>query len=242
MKKLIAILTIMVVLAGVVFAADQGNTSLIVKANIAEVIPTFGLKATGDNVSSLTQAQYANANAETAAIEAQTGYATITDPSDLLSESGTVSVSFAIMQISDASTTKTFYLSVQATDLVWVKDTILNTNKNGGPGAISTATTFSSIASSEKFQVASGTAGVVVPTVAKGADAATAFDATHHIKATANGTTATTLDVQYDGVKVSAYGADNNKEIGTFSVTWNATPDAKPGDYEACVKLTVTSN
>ena len=245
MKKLITILAIMIVLVGAVFADNAvGNSTLIVKTTIAEVLPTFGLTAISSNVSSVTQAQYANATAQnngvTTPIDSQQGYATITDSTNLITANGTVAVQFAVKQISDSSTTRTFHLAAEATNLVRVKDPTTQSNVNVGVGNVSVNTDFSAIDANEMFTVSDS--GTVIPAITNGSDVAAALDSTHHIKGSANATTSTTLDVQYDGVKISAYGADNNKQIGVFTVTWNANPNAKPGDYEACVKLTVTSN
>ena len=248
MKKLITILAIMIVLVGTVFAStDVGNASLIVKATISEILPTFALTTSDSDVSSITQAQYANPTAQnngvTAAISAQTGYATITNSTPLVTAEGSVTVTFSVKQISDSSTTRSFYLSAQATNLVRVKDPTTNGAVNGGTGTISVTSNFSgenAFDANDMFPVDGGTAGVVVPTINAGAQAAVANYSTNHVKGTANATTSTTLDLTYDGVKINAY--SSNIEVGTFDVKWNANVNARPGDYEACVKLTITSN
>ena len=240
MKKVITILAVMIVLIGAVFAA---NSSLIVKASIAEVAPTFGLEAKGTNVSDLTMARYANADAQTAAITAQTGYATITDASALTQANGTVAVQFAIKQISDSSTTRGYHLSAKATNLVRVKDPATQNAVNGGTGAIGMSSVFSgegAIDANDMFPVATGTNGIAVPPITAGEKSAVADYATNHVKGTANATTSTTLDLTYDGVKINAYAT--NIEVGQFTVTWNANPTARPGDYEACIELTVTAD
>lgn len=245
MKKLIIVLAIAIVLVGAVFATDS---SLIVKATLAELAPTFGLTTTDTDVSSITMATYANSaavvNGTASAITAATGYATITDASVLTEANGSVTVTFSVLQISDSSTTRHYHLSAQATNLVRVKDPATNSAVNGGAGQIGLTSAFSgnnAIDANDMIPVDGGTNGIAVPAVVAGANSAVADYATNHVMGEANSTTSTQLDLTYDGVRIKVT-SSSTFEVGKFDVKWNANNSARPGDYEACVVLTVSAD
>jgi hypothetical protein len=115
MKRLIAILTIMIVLAGAVFAdSTTKNDELKVSIEITKVAPTFKLygSLTEGTASTGMQAGEDVASAHSATAAAST----IEFPSNALLE-GSVTVYCVIKQTNDAKYTSAVNLSVAATSL-----------------------------------------------------------------------------------------------------------------------------
>ena len=220
MKKLIAILTIAIVLVGAIFAdptnstlaqGADGNAYIDIKTTIAELIPTFQL-ATNSGVTA------ESAQTDTAATDsthAQYGILTSTESAKLLNENGKAAVSFVVNQVGVARTTAGYTFTVTAGDLE-----LTNYATNG-------ATT---LEANEKFTVVDSTPNLApIDDITKtvGNVTFTIADFTH----TAD---TNTMTVRYSGIVPA-------QKIADFTVEWNANLDAVSGDYVATVQLEVSS-
>ena len=221
MKKLIAILTIAIVLVGAVFAAtSEGASAIRVTTHVNAIEPTFRLKA-GEITSDLAAAaDQAAVNAITAAaLAGNTSYVIDTDA--LLTASQTVT--FYVQQISRSKSTKTYTFEATATDLVLYK--YLDTN---GDEVLVSEEEHPATDAEKKFTVSSTT----VNTFANGALPAA--------KATYSGT-ASAKTVEYLGNAQPA-SVESPVNVVSFTCTWGANNDAVTGDYQATVTLTISAN
>ena len=198
MKKIIAVLTILAVLTGALFAASESH-SIKITVTIDNSEPTFTLKTTSG-------AAEVSTVADAAAVEAAL---TSANKTALAGASGTASVGFAIQQTSNANSVSTYRLYVTVTDLVLTS--------NGSPLENPTST--------EKFTVVSAH-----PTISGGD---TVTNITYPVPEVAD----EYYRVKYDGV----VNLTNSTPItlGTFTASYNANANAKPGSYVSTVSLSI---
>ena len=223
MKKLIAILAVMIVLVGAVFATDTTNTIKITTC-INPVEPTFRLNGTSVN--------YQSHQTDTADVS-DTGLVDITD--NYLFDHASTTVNFTITQISTSKSYSTYTFSVKASDLRLVE------------GSDSTSYTFADWANTYD-----GHDDMILPIDGRGTDGASLdasgylaialtahADYTHIDLEAASGS----VSAEYDGHQVVA-GESNPApvELASFSCTWNQNAAAMAGDYEAYVVLTVSAS
>ena len=212
MKKLIAILMVLAIVAGFAFAAVNGATSngtavIDVKATIAESHPTFQLFAktittqdTGDNGDILTSS-----------VAAEPTHGKVTIATDHLLTQDAVIV-FAIQQNNSSRSTANYTLGVAATNL-----TLDNYASVGA----------STLEADEQFTVAISNLSVATDYTST---------STKGIKITAD---TASFAADYDGKVVD--GSTNAVELATFKATWTKNPTAVAGNYSATVTLTITA-
>lgn len=218
MKKLITILAILTVLVGALFASTDTH-QIKLTVTIDDTAPTFRLRTTS------------GVTAEASALAGETAEAVLSaaNKAALTANTGTVSVGFAIEQVSNSRTLSGYTMSVAASNLILI-------DTNDSPKSVDrrnlaatnwdSAVTAATDIESERFTVVAG-----APVLTQGS--------TNHISYEGSGTSS--LSVQYDGVAITA-SAQTAVSIGTFTVAYNANPNAKPGNYEAHVTLTVTAD
>ena len=224
MKKLIAILTIAIVLVGVVFATDpvrtdSNGTSIIdVRTSIGEQFPEYQLKAIDitANTGTLTT--------PIAVKDSDNGLVTI-DTNDLLKAS--VAVTFEINQIANSRTSVGYDLSVKATDLVLNVTTDQGTAPKASPAV------------DEKFQVSLTTSFATTDTDDDLLTITPITATTGNFADTDGGFNVQYLDGKFVNVETETQGSI--KQIGTFTYTWAKNQAAKVGDYTATVTLVVTA-
>lgn len=213
MKKLIAILAVMFVIVGAIFAEQNaatstGNAEVKVVTTVSIVEPTFKLttaSATTNLGNTTNKGQAAG----------EIGVHTI-DVNTLIGQ-GTTAVEFAVIQIADCKSYKTYTFSATAEELVMTKEYDKDGNLVAYAGEATTA-------NHRAFAVDATTAAFV-----DGDNAAKALKT--------NASTAAAYQIKYTGDKVAA-----NTKIAGFTVTWTNDADAVPGQYEAYITLTVASN
>ena len=214
MKKLIAILMVMAIVAGFAFAdapAVNDAAKLTVNTEVKIQYPNYSLQATdwvaggaGDN-----------ASLGAAAVVATTpGTSTIRIGDDVLLTTDTT-VKFTITQTTLSRIKGVYTLGVEATNLEITKVT-----KSDGTKADATAEE----KAANFFEVSSA------PTITKGASG------TEPTNTSMVNTTAGSLAITYNGKKVA-----QNDVIGTFNYTWTANENNAAGDYQATVMLKITS-
>ena len=216
MKKLIAILTIAIVLVGAVFADNpvassaNGDASIVVTTTINKAFPAFKLSATSP--AGTTDSAVAATN--------HTAGAVTIDTDALLSNNATVS--FAIIQTQTSRAHVKYWIGVTATKLVMTKDE----NNNS---IDTTAADYN--ASTHEFELVAAV-DATPAIVGNNIDNVT-------VGGTNDGTSAdkTGAYFEYEGGKVAA-----NTTIATFDVNWKKNEDAAPGTYQATVTLHVTAN
>ena len=159
--------------------------------------------------------------ADASATAGQTSTAALSEANKtaLLGASGTADVAFAIQQVSNSRTLAGYTVTVDASNLV-----LLSTSDNSINRTFDDAITQATV--NEKFTVVSAT-----PNLTKGSETNIAY--------TGNGTSS--LHVKYNGVMVAAT-TQAPVAIGSFTVSYNANATAKPGNYVASVKLSVTAD
>ena len=217
MKKLIAILTIAIVLVGAVFAdaTSTGASSLRITTTISPVEPTFKLATTQVHSDLAAAADASAVNAITAAALAGESSHVITTDALLDDE---VEVTFSVVQLTASKSVKTYTLTATATDLVLYK------YQNAAGAWVLVSTTAHPATDAEKtFEVDATT----VNTFANG-DLTSA-------QATYAGTTSSKT-ITYKGTDVEA-----DTEVATFTCTWGQNENAVPGQYQGTVTLTITS-
>lgn len=197
MKKIIAVLTILAVLAGVLFATSESH-SIKITVTIDNSEPTFTLKTSSGVVADVSSA-----------VENPVAVLSDANKTALAGASGTASVGFAIQQTSNANSVSTYRLQVTVTDLVLTS--------NGSPLENPTST--------EKFTVVSAH-----PTISGGD---TVTNITYPVPEVADGY----YRVKYDGV----VNLTNSTPItlGTFTASYSANANAKPGSYVSTVTLSI---
>lgn len=214
MKKLIAILTIAIVLVGVVFATETaaGSSRIDITTCIKAREPNFRLTVTDTSADSAKYTLGSPAYSNVAINGMVAGAATIKD--DELKTTGTnVTVSFAIGQISEALTYSKYYFSVVATALTLQED------ENNTTAHIAELD-----AAEKTISVSNATPNITAATIA-------------HV--TAGGTGTAKISQKYTGTRIDA-SADNIVPVGTFEVTWLGNTAAVPGTYAGNVTLNVT--
>ena len=214
MKKLIAILTVMIVLVCSVFADIQ--TSLDLHIMLTAQVPSFRLSITSDtDVTSAASLDSGSGTSPSSALSAGS-------LETLLSSSGQVTVSFSLSQITNARLTgshaSTYTLSIEATDLI-LQDNGADVEDpddfqifpvdNKNPDIYIASETLITTSNSEDFTVA----------------AISSLD--------------NELTVEYLGFVAAS--SNNPRSLGTFSVSWNANEDAIPGEYKAAIKLLIST-
>ena len=211
MKKLITILTVMIVLVGAAFAVEAkgdaaGTATINITASIGEEFPRFQILA-----SAITGAA-GNISSSKATKDAA-GAVTI-NTNELLTKSA--AITFTVNQIKDSRTTVGYSLKIKANDL------ILN------------GTTRGQEAGDEHFLVsktagftATGSEDDVITVTAKTSSDYDGFDGG--------------FDVQYLNNKYIPATDVAPKEIGTVQYTWAANNTAKVGDYSATVTMQIVA-
>ena len=161
--------------------------------------------------------------ADASATAGQTSTAALSEANKtaLLGASGTADVGFAIQQVSNSRTLTGYTMTVNASNLV-----LVSTNDNPKSIERTFDDAVENATANEKFTVVSA-----APNLTKGSETNIAY--------TGDGTSS--LHVQYNGVMVAAT-TQAPVSIGTFTVGYNANATAKPGNYVANVKLTVTAD
>lgn len=224
MKKLITILTIMVVLATAVFAVDAGSAVINVTANIEDVLPTIQLRLTASD----------DVNGATAAIpDGEDTGALKTAGINTLSGGRDLTLAFDIFQstlarLSANTGHETYTIGIVATDMV------LQVNDADKPAA----------GNNEKFVVTQARPAINALSTqsAVAANYEQAIDLDHPgqtvVTATATGSAAGTgtLGIVYKGYVPAS------TVLGSFNVAWHGNAAAVPGDYKASVTMTVTTN
>ena len=219
MKKLIAILTIAIVLVGAVFATDpiNGDTSdgtgkVVVTAVVSEQHPLFQIKTTSttDTAGVSAIGKVSQSIATTDPADPSTGSVTLT--TDYLVNNDSATVSFSIGQINRSSSTAKYYLTVTAAPLKRVADP--------AGTAVSTYN-----AATEVFPLAEGDEA---PEITRRTVTGITIGA---------GTTTNIMSLQYSGATITP--TNNYLELGVFSVTWTKNANALAGTYTADVTLEV---
>ena len=238
MKKLIAILTIAIVLVGAVFAEAEGTATkgagtatLNVKVTILPDTPIFALRTQPNDANVQTAGQASVSQTDSAALTA--------DAAANLASGTSVAVNFDVIQVSDAKSFEKFYFTVEATDL-----------KAKQPEGVDNTDWAAIPADTKVFKISGGsTEGKLYPQITRSEEThlVTTGDNIGYAKLTTSGATATTAQtgsgrasIQYIGVLKAD--ADHVYTIGSFSCTWEGNNTAIPVNYEATVKLTVASN
>ena len=224
MKKLITILAIMIVLVGAVFASDPGYKPTDTPAST---------KSTGDgdaviNVTATIGSEWPKFQLATKTGAAVVPSAVGGDEDAALSsanvsalteaDSGSVTVTFGINQISDSRTTDNYTLTVTATNLVLVQPL--------GGEAIAWNTAVATEDVTERFVTTTP-----APQISK--------KSVDNI--TMNDSVAGTLKLDYNGKKIKA-GTASALELATFDVSWTKNSSAQAGDYKSVITLHVQAD
>ena len=217
MKKLIAILTIAIVLVGAVFAADTAG--LTISVEVPEYVPTFKL-GTSDTTNVTTQ--FFDAVVTEDSVSYTAGSLNDTAASTLANATSNLVVRFGIFQVKP---TNSAYIKTEHkyTFTADASDLILNVTTNNV-----TAPKEGALAN-EKF---------TKNAVSNITGASTKPAATYATVTDGNGTVQFSID--YLGVKYIP--ATDEVEIGNFTVTWNSNDTAVPGTYTANIWLTMTTS
>lgn len=229
MKKLIAILTIAIVLVGAVFATPStkaqeanGNAYIDILATILEDAPRFEL-AVKSGATAVANANPANDGIDAVdASDTTIDYSELSaaDAAKLADGTGTATVVFSINQIASARTNANYELTVTAGDL----ELIEYSNGTAKSGALADNEVFSV----KTKTLAVGSAGASI----KGA-------VLTEVEMASVSVSGLVLTVDYHGVVAAA--ANNKKELGTFTVEWEKNEDAVSGKYQAAITLNVTA-
>ena len=216
MKKLIAILTIAIVLVGAVFATSS-NSSITVTTHIGNIEPSFKLSTT----------QVSTALGSNAA-----GAHEITEDALLASNQ---TVEFIITQINRSKSVKTYTLTATAEDLVLYK------YKNAAGSDVLVSTTAHPATDAEKkFSIVGGTSGtwtVDTFTSTTAGENPTPFIPTSKVT---YGGSSSGLTVTYKGNALVA-SEEAPVTVAKFTCEWAANNDAVTGDYQATVTLTIST-
>ena len=222
MKKLIAILTVMIVLVGSVFAVNQeGSAAINITATIDQELPTFQLNIKSDETA--TEGKPAVSVGDDAATTAFTSASV-----NSLKGGTDVEVHFEITQTHDArlgenSAKHIYHFSVAATNLV------LQNAQGTGDAATQNDNT--------RFEVVDGTPDIN----SLSTNATTASDITVRKDTQHGETTITTATVEAGTVTYKGGLVPTSTVLGNFIVGWHGNAGAAPGTYKATVTLTVTS-
>ena len=221
MKKLIAILAIMVVLVGAVFATDPntGNTAVRVVTTVGVEEPSFKLTTTLATSGVLgSNAPVVFADDPTVVDASATDAYHVISPNTLTSTTQqTTSVDFAIMQTQASKSYKYYTFTVAVSDLELVKK--YDNEGNLVDFALGEGQSFAN----DQFFACTTPA----PNPVRGTSDTNIADQQ----------IAAGYKIKYNGVKVN-----EGVQIATFTCTWTNKPEAVPGQYEATVVLTVAAN
>ena len=217
MKKLVTILTMMIVLVCAVFADPE--VSLNITAMLTAQVPSFRMAIASDTNVTSAAAVYSDST-----IGASTANSTLSNTSlnSLIASSETVSVDIALSQVANARLTGTgvsYVLSVEATDLIL--------QSNGADVANPTAT--------EKFTVADTT-----PAITRASETLTTTVNSVPITVATITASDNALTIAYSGFVAAS--TANPRDLGSFTVSWNANESAVAGNYKAAITLFVSSN
>ena len=226
MKKFLACLLLLVIVAAGIFAdagykvtdpatatSPNGTAQINIITTIGHEWPKFQLATKSGVVSNVVNNVNSTAGDYTEGTLTDANNAALTE-----ADTGSVTVGFAINQISDSRTISNYTLTVAATNLVLVKAA-------GAADKTAWETAVATTDNTAKFDVVAA-----APTV-------TADGTIANVAPTASGAVLTT---HYNGKKVKA-GASDVLELGTFDVSWTKNSNAQAGDYEAHITLTVAS-
>ena len=220
MKKLIAILTIAIVLVGAVFATGTTtNSRITVTTTVGASEPTIILKAgttsTLDKTATVTTNAAGNHDGEG-----------LTATQDI--SAANVLIYCGLYQTSKANTQKKYSFEVTATQFVQVKD-----SKKAAVAAADAYTVNQNVT----FKTLSATGWFTTNTT--GVNAITAPSINDGEKFTA--------DVTFDGlgpvnatVGENAISTSNAKELATFQIEWTKDEAAPAGEYQADITLAIT--
>ena len=220
MKKLIAILTIAIVLVGAVFATDP-DASITITANVASQTPSFKMSITSDTTITGAAVVYTDPTVVAGGSATATSALASGSVTTLLGASGSLSVAFSLQQVAPARLTGTgasYKLKVEATDLIL----------QGTNGDVASPTT------QQKFGVVDDT-----PDVTRASETLTTTVNSNAVTVANLSHSGNELTVVYNGFVDASTTAPKN--LGTFSVSWNANQSAVPGDYKATIKLFVSA-
>ncbi|MBR1582567.1 MAG: hypothetical protein IJ663_02310 [Spirochaetales bacterium] len=216
MKKLVTILTIMIVLVGAVFADPEAT--LNITAMLTAQVPSFKMAITSDSSVTSAAAVYSDsANGPT------TANSTLSTASvnSLIAESGTVTVNVSLSQVENARLTGTgasYILSVVASDLIL--------QSNGAN--VASPTIF------QKFTVVDST-----PAITRASETLTTLVNSNPVQVATISAVDNELTVSYEGFVAAS--TNNPVQLGTFSASWNANESAAAGDYKATITLSISS-
>ena len=218
MKKLIAILMVLVVVAGFAFADGRtGDGTAIVRVNtvITPEYPAFRLHIeTGTSYNAVTNKE----NSLVVSNSPTEGVVEIaTDALDAASKN--VTVNFSVQQILDALCYETYYFSVSATDLSLTLDTTKMTSDQYD--ALTAAQKTISLTTENGL----GGTPTITPAV---------------VANMTQGEAAAKTSQKYNGIRIEA--TDTNAlTLATFACKWIGNAEAVPGDYTGTVTLTVSA-
>ena len=226
MKKLIAILVVMIVLIGAVFAAD--SQSLTVTANIAVETPAFVLKG---GASDGTYDKTAAVDSAPAAQEYS--YEQIALNGSIIANN--LTAYFQVLQSSKANLSKTFNFSVTASKLVRRGHLASSAEVTAALAADpnSTLAVNDLVSDGRSYTI---NKSVTISTAAK----VSASENTYLAITPNTSSTAAEFSATYSGY-VNATAA-SMLPLATFSVTWEKDEAAMDGFYCADVTLTVEAN
>ncbi len=211
MKKVLAILVVLALVAGFAFAADSDTGKASIK-----VLTTIGVEAPVFKIATTSGASTASDTTNNNSLSEAT--MTSTEKAKLTTQGGEATVVFTLSQSVDSRTYSPYTLTVSATDLYLLK------TPEGTPEGNAVDRTF------EQAQTAAtGTQKFVAQAVSH------AFTGTDANMAD-NGSSTSSVKIKYNGQKVAA-----NAVIGTATVKWGANVQAEAGDYQANVTLTVSA-
>jgi hypothetical protein len=235
MKKVFAIIAILVVLVGAVFAdaPATGYATLKVVTLVETFEPAFKLVTDTSDSGNLITASTTRAVFNQAANAAALASDTIDDDAyhviaknALVEAAGTTTVNFEVIQSAPSKSYKTYTLTATATDLIMVKAY----NNSGDLVSYSGATA----ADHRVFEVVGGSNGTAtVSNFAQG----TAISGAQYELEVAGDSSASAFKFTYGGGYVP-----ENEQIATFSCSWTNDVEGVPGQYEADVILHVTAN
>ena len=231
MKKLITILTIMIVLAGAVFATEptpdprgQNHTTanIDVTATVEAIYPAFSLKATGDSIDAAATA--AEGERDTAVLKSTvvSALATATD----------ATVDFQILQTGPARVKNSYTLTVSATPLALVKfidaDGVeINTDPSADEIAVNT------------FALKQGNAAPAIKQNSLHA-AVQKGEQGHEVVVGQFTAANNVLTAAYNGV-VTVADLGQSNVLGAFDVTWLANANVASGKYKATVTVEIAA-
>ncbi|MBR1583209.1 MAG: hypothetical protein IJ663_05650 [Spirochaetales bacterium] len=220
MKKVFAIIAILVVLVGAVFAdaPSTGTANLKVVTLIQVIEPIFKLTTAASDSGVLvgTPATVATMETPTTTDGAANDAYHVIAANTLSSTKGTTEVEFYVVQTNDCKTYKTYTFTASAEDLVMVKayDHSGSLVAYGGTPTTDNHRVFA----------------VDHTTVETFDDADTQFSALK------DDSSSSAYRITYTGDEVAS------GTVASFTCTWTNDVDAVPGQYEANIRLTVTSN